>query len=92
MKERLNELHVNLVGKIFLATLGAALVGKVVNTKLRGTKEQVTVIANALMASRKFQDELNRSGASVESVMQKLNVKNMSAAEFERTFNIKWPL
>lgn len=91
-REQLNELHLNLVGKIFITTLAAALVGKVVNTKFRGSRDQVTAIANAMIASRKFQDELNRPGASVESVMQRLNVKNMTASEFERVFNIKWPL
>lgn len=91
-REQLNELHLNLVGKIFITTLAATLVGKVVNTKFRGSRDQVTAIANAMIASRKFQDELNRPGASVESVMQRLNVKNMTASEFERVFNIKWPL
>jgi 8-oxo-dGTP diphosphatase len=88
----LNELHTNLLGKIFVATLGAWLVGKVVNTKIRGTNEQVNAVSNALLASRRFQEELQRPGATVESVVQKLNVKHMSAAEFERVFQIPWPL
>lgn len=82
----------SLTGKMLVASLGAWLVGKVVNTKIRGSRDEIEVLANALLSSRKFQDELNRSGASVGSVMEKLRVKQMSASEFERVFGIPWPL
>jgi len=94
-KEPINELfglQVNNLGKIFFATLGAWLVGKTVNTKLRGSRKEVEAVANALSASKRFQDELNRPGASVESVVQKLGIKHMSATEFERVLGIPWPL
>lgn len=84
--------YLNLTGKIMLASLGAWMIGKVVNTKIRGNESEVKVIANALRASKRFQEELRRPGASVQSVMEKLNVKNMSAAEFERVLGIRWPL
>lgn len=90
-EKSLNE-GLNFMGKLFLASLGAWFVGSVTKTKLRGSKEEIVAVANALLSSRKFQEELNRPGASVESVMQKLNVKNMSAREFERIFNVSWPL
>ena len=88
----LNELHLNLTGKIFFATLGAWIIGKAVNTRLRGTKEQVEAVSNALLSSRKFQEELKKPGATMDSVVEKLNVKRMSAAEFERVFGTPWPL
>lgn len=89
----LNErLYVNLTGKLLLASLGAWLVGKVVNTKIRGNQDEITAVSNALMASRRFQDELNKPGASVQSVIDKLRVKQMSASEFERVLGVKWPL
>lgn len=91
-KEPLNELKLNLFGKIFFATCAAWLLGKAVNTKFRGTKEQADAVASALLSSRKFQEELRKPGASVESVIQKLGVKHMSAAQFERTFGVPWPL
>lgn len=90
--EHLNELHLNLLGKMTIAAVGAWLVGKATNVKLRGNKQQIDSVANAMIASRKFQDELKRSGATVQSVMEKLRVKNMTAKEFERTFGIKWPI
>jgi len=91
-KEQLNELRINLLGKVFFATLGAWLIGKFVNTKLRGSRDEIEAVGNALAASRRFQDELNRPGASVDSVVQKLGVKHMSASEFERVLGVPWPL
>ena len=92
MSKRIDELHLTLLGKITIATLGAWLLGKATNMKLRGTPEQVNAVSRALVASKKFQEELAKPGASVESVMEKLNVKNMTAKEFERVFNVPWPL
>ena len=93
MSEGINEGgYLNLTGKILVASLGAWMVGKYVGTKLRGTEPEVQAVANALLASRKFQDELQRPGASVSSVMEKLRVKQMSAAEFERVLGVRWPL
>ena len=91
-KQPLNELKLSLLGKIFFGTVAAWLVGKAVNTKLRGTKEQIETVAMALSASRRFQDELNKPGASVESVVQKLGIKHMSASQFERVLGVPWPL
>ena len=91
-RQPINELKLNLLGKIFFAAVGAWLVGKAVNLKIRGTPEEVQAVANAMMASRTFQEELSRSGATVESVMQKLGLKHASAREFERILGVPWPL
>lgn len=91
-KQQLNELHLNLLGKLFITAVGTWLVGKTTNLKLRGTKKEIAALTTTLQSSKKFQDELKRSGASVQSVMDKLKVKNMNVSEFERTFGIKWPL
>lgn len=91
-KEQLKEFQLNFTGKMLLASLGAWMAGKYVSTKLKGTKDEISAITNALLSSRKFQEELDRPGATVESVVQKLRVKEMSASTFERVFGIKWPL
>lgn len=91
-KEQLNELHLSLFGKIFYGSVAAWLLGKMVNLKFRGSRQQAEALASALVSSKKFQDELERPGATVESVVQKLGVKHMSAAQFERTFGVPWPL
>jgi hypothetical protein len=88
----LNELRVNIVGRIFFAACAAWLIGKATNLKLRGTPEEMNAVANAMLSSRRFQEELNSPGATVESVMQKLGLKHASAREFERILGIPWPL
>jgi hypothetical protein len=88
----LNELRLNLLGKIFFAAVGAWLVGKTVNLKIRGKPEEVQAVASAMAASKRFQEELSRNGATVESVMQKLGLKHASAREFERILGVPWPL
>ena len=88
----INELKLNLLGKIFFASVAAWVVGKACNLKIRGTPEEVRAVSDAMMASRRFQDELNRPGATVESVMQKLGLKHASAREFQRVLGVAWPL
>lgn len=85
-------MYLDITGKIFLASLGAWMVGKVVNTNIRGTSSEIKAVSNALMSSRRFQDELHRPGATVDSVIEKLRIKQMSASEFERVLGIRWPL
>ena len=91
-KELVNEMHLNLLGKLLFASVGAWLVGQLTNTKIRGTKTEIAALANAMVASKKFQDELRKPGASVQSVTNKLGVKNMTANDFKRVFGIQWPL
>ncbi len=91
-KVPINELKLNLLGKIFFTAAAAWLIGRALNMKIRGTPAEVQAVANAMMASRRFQDELKRPGASVESVMQKLQLKHASAREFERILGVPWPL
>lgn len=88
----LNELRLNFLGGLFIATLGAWLVGRATNVKLRGTEAEIRAVAQAMLASRRFQDELRRPGATIDSVMEKLGLKHASAREFERILGIRWPL
>jgi len=88
----INELKLNLVGKLIFASIGAWLVGKKVNMKLRGSPEEMQAVSSAMMASKKFQEELSRQGATVESVMQMLALKHAAAREFTRVLNVPWPL
>lgn len=91
-RKPLNELQLNLLGKIFFAACAAWLVGKATNLKVRGTQNEIQAVTNAMLSSRRFQDELRRPGATVESVMQKLGLKHASAREFERILGVPWPL
>ena len=82
----------NLYGKILFATLGSALIGKAVKTKVKGTKREVDAISRALIASRRFYVELKSGTATVSSIIEKMNEKNEAAKEFESVFNMQWPL
>lgn len=90
--EKLNELHTNMIGKIFYTACAAWLVGRITNIKLRGSQTEVQAIANAMLASKRFQQEMQKPGASVEDVMNKLNLKHASAQEFERVLGVPFPL
>ena len=85
-------MQLNILGKLFIGALGAWIVGKATKTKVRGTPEEIRAVAMALASSRRFQEELENDGATVKSVMAKLDVKNMSAKEFERILGVPWPL
>jgi len=80
------------VGKMFLAGMAGYVLGQQTGLKVRGTPEEVDAIKNALMASRRFREELSVPGASVETVIQKLKLKHASAREFERVLKVPWPL
>jgi ADP-ribose pyrophosphatase YjhB (NUDIX family) len=88
----LSEVKLNMMGKIFFATCAAWLVGKLTKTKIRGSKKEIETLQSAMLSSRKFQDELRRPGATVQSVTDKLKLKNASANEFQRILGIPWPL
>lgn len=86
------QMKLNLIGKLFFTACAAWLVGKATNTKLRGTKEEVDAIYNAMVSSKRFQEELKKPDASVASVMAKLGLKKASVEEFEKILGIPWPL
>jgi hypothetical protein len=60
--------------------------------KLKGTPEQLQAVMEVIKATQDFQDEVNREGATVESVMQKLNMQNLAKKAFEEKTGKPWPL
>jgi len=91
-KRPLGELHLNLTGKLLLASIGSWLVGKAVNTSIRGTVDEVESVKKAMIATKILHEELRRPGASVESIVSKMKDKNSAAQDFENLFGIPWPL
>lgn len=79
-------------GKLFIAGVAAWLLGQRTRLKIRGDDRKMRQLATALVASKKFQDELKRPGATAESVIQRLGLKNASVKDFERITGIPWPL
>lgn len=82
----------NLANKLLIASMCAWLSGKSVRTKIRGSLSEVKSIADVLAATKNFHDEINRSNATLESVMRKLKEKQEKTAEFERVVGVPWPL
>lgn len=85
-------MKLNLIGKVLLASIGAWAVGRVTNVKIRGSKEEIDAIINAMLSSKRFQDELSKPDATVQSVVDKLKLKNTDAEEFERILGVPFPI
>jgi hypothetical protein len=60
--------------------------------KLQGTPEQMEAVQEVIKASKEYQEELKREGATVETVMQKLNAQNVAKKSFEEKTGKAWPL
>lgn len=102
-EQNLQELRMSWAGKLFFAGVAAWLGGTAYKgissgmapklpIKIRGTKEQIKAVMDAITSSKQFQDEINKPGATIDGVIQKLNLKNMNKSNFERLTGKKWPL
>lgn len=65
---------------------------KVVELDLNGTPDQMLVIKEAIMASKRFQDELSNPAANLETITERLRSKHSAANRFQETFGLQWPL
>ena len=81
------------IGKLFFASLLTTMTtGQKSPFKVSGDPKKLEVLAKAVQSSKRFQDELKRPGATVDSVIRQMDLKNMDAKAFEHTFGVKWPL
>jgi hypothetical protein len=60
--------------------------------KLQGTPEQMQAMKDVIVASKEYQEEIGKEGATVESVMQKLNAQNEAKKAFQDKTGYAWPL
>lgn len=102
----LQEASLSWAGKIFFAGVAAYLAGiglqraagavKLEPPKLpfriRGTPDQIKAVIDALVASKAFQQELKKPGATVQSVIDKLNLRNMTKERFRQITGKNWPI
>lgn len=100
----LQEASLSWAGKIFFAGVAAYLTGIGLQRagskqpppklpfKIRGTPEQIKAVIEALVASKSFQQELKKPGATVESVIDKLNLRNMTKERFRQVTGKPWPI
>ena len=102
--EELNEVSLSWAGKLFFAGIASYLAGVGLEKlgqgksppklpfKIRGTPQQIQAVTSAIVSSKDFQKEIDKPGATVETVIQKLNLKNMNKQKFEQMTGKKWPL
>jgi hypothetical protein len=81
------------LGKIFFAGLATKLAREIaMPLKLKARPEQIQAITDAIMASKEFQVEINKPGAKIEDVIQKMKLKNVNKQSFEKITGRPWPL
>lgn len=78
--------------KLFLASAVAWVTGRSTHLKIKGTPEEVDVITATLHATKDLLDVLAIDDVTIEEVIQKLNIKNARAADFEALTGVRWPL
>ena len=79
-------------GKLFFAGLADWVLGRSTGLKVKVPSSHADALTSALLESRRFMEELDKPGATVDSVVEKLRLKNTSATEFERITGVRWPL
>lgn len=82
----------NTFDKLVFAASGAWVMGKPTSVKFTGTQKEMNVVAEALMTTKAFVEELNNESATVESISKKLEAKHRAARDFEETMNVAWML
>jgi len=60
--------------------------------KIKGTPQQIQAITDAIVSSKRFQEEISKPGATVDSVIEKLRLRNLSKQQFETIVGLPWPL
>jgi hypothetical protein len=96
-KEKLNEFSLSWAGKLFFAGAAAYILGKGAQRmrlpiKVRGNPGQMRAIVDAIISSRRFQQELSRPGATIDGVINKLNLRNITKQQFRSLTGRNWPL
>jgi len=81
------------IGKLFFASLIANMMtGKRSPFKVSGSPHDIELLSRAVQSSKRFQDEIRRPGATVDSVIRAMDLKNVDASNFYARFGVKWPL
>ena len=89
----MNNYKMTTLGKLFFASLLTSMAtGQKSPFKVTGDPHKIDILSKAVQSSKRFQDELKRPGATVDSVIRQMDIKNMDAKTFERTFGVKWPI
>ena len=81
------------LGKLVFASLLVSMTtGKSSPFKLSGDQRKIDILAKAVKSSKNFQDEIKRPGATVDSVIRAMDMKNIDARNFKSVFGAEWPI
>jgi hypothetical protein len=81
------------LGKLVFASLLTSMAtGNKSPFKLSGDPRKLDVLSKVVQSSKRFQDEIKRPGATVDSVVRAMDIKNMDAGVFRSVFGATWPL
>jgi hypothetical protein len=93
VKMAISNYKMTTLGKLVFASIITTMVtGQRSPFKLSGDPRKIEILAKAVQSSKKFQDEIKRPGASVDSVMRALDSKHIDAKNFKSIFGADWPL
>jgi len=85
--------EMNPISKMFFGNVLAWMTkGAPLHWKLRGKPQEIEAFIKVLKTSKRFQEELVNPGATIDSVMEALNQKNLARTEFKTTTGKDWPL
>ncbi len=84
-------------GKLFFAGAAAFILGSGMQQlrlpiKVRGRPEEIKAVIDAITSSKRFQQEISRPGATIDSVIEKLQLRNLTKQNFKNIVGREWPL
>lgn len=89
----LSNYRMTTLGKLVFASIITTMVtGQRSPFKLSGDPRKIDILSKAVQSSKRFQDEIKRPGASVDSVIRALDAKNIDANNFRSIFGVDFPL
>lgn len=59
--------------------------------QFNGTQQQINVLKDVMLASKKFHHEVLRHDAKLSLISESLDLKHIAALRFQKTFGIVWP-
>jgi hypothetical protein len=89
----LSDYKMTTLGKLIFASLLVTMsTGKKSPFKLSGDQKKIDILARVVQSSKNFQEEIKRPGATVDSVIRAMDMKNIDAKNFKSEFGADWPL
>jgi hypothetical protein len=80
------------VNKLFYAACAAWALGRKVDVRVMGDAREMKALSEALRTTNELREEITRDGATVESIVEKVERKREAIQEFQKVCGINWPV